>query len=118
MLHPKTMKLPYFLEELNQGAEKAFGENSPAMIDSFLCAKMPPEPKRSVNMARLLENATYDEELTHLERGIELNALVEGEVISVQIMSTAPTRNGLLCAGIGPSIACNHCKKSDNFKDD
>ena len=30
------MKLPDFLEELNQGAEKAFGENAQAMIDSLL----------------------------------------------------------------------------------
>ena len=32
-----TMKLPDFLEELNQGAEKPFGENAQAMIDSLLC---------------------------------------------------------------------------------
>ena len=33
---PNTMKLPDFLEELNQGAEKAFGEHAQAMIDSLL----------------------------------------------------------------------------------
>ena len=35
---PNTMKLPNFLEELNQGAEKAFGENPQAIIDSLLYA--------------------------------------------------------------------------------
>ena len=30
---PNTMKLPDFLEELNQGAGKAFGENAKSMID-------------------------------------------------------------------------------------
>ena len=69
---PNTMKLPDFLEELNQGAEKAFGENAQAMIDSLLYAKLPPKLKRSVNMARL-ENATYEEIVTHLERELELN---------------------------------------------
>ena len=54
---PSTMKLPDFLEELNQGAEKAFGENAKSMIDSLLYAKLPPKLKRSVNMARL-ENGT------------------------------------------------------------
>ena len=39
---PNTMKLPDFLEELNQGAEKAFGENAKSMIDSLLYAKLPP----------------------------------------------------------------------------
>ena len=50
---PFTMKLPDFLEELNQGAEKAFGENAQAMIDSLLYAKLPPKLKRSVNMLDL-----------------------------------------------------------------
>ena len=35
---PNTMRLPDFLEELNQGAEKAFGENAKSMIDSLLYA--------------------------------------------------------------------------------
>ena len=35
---PNTMKLPDFLEELNQGVEKAFGEHAQAMIDSLLYA--------------------------------------------------------------------------------
>ena len=40
------MKLPDFLEELNKGAEKAFGENAQALIDSLLYAKQPPKRKR------------------------------------------------------------------------
>ena len=71
---PNTMKVPDFLEELNQGAEKAFGENAESMIDSLLYAKLPPKLKRSVNMARL-ENGTYGEIVPHLERELELNAL-------------------------------------------
>ena len=39
---PNSMKLPDFLEELNQRAEKAFGENAQAMIDSLPYAKLPP----------------------------------------------------------------------------
>ena len=79
---PNTMKLPDFLEELNQGAEKAFGEHAQAMIDSLFYAKLPPKLKRSVNMARL-ENATYEEIVTHLERELELNGLEEGDDIHV-----------------------------------
>ena len=90
MFNPNTIKLPDFLEELNQGAEKAFGENAQAMIDSLLYAKLPPKLKRSVNMARL-ENATYEEIVTHLERELELNGLEEGDDIPVPTMSTAPT---------------------------
>ena len=87
---PNTMKLPVILEELNLGAEKAFGENAQAMIDSLLCAKLLPKLKRSVNMARL-ENASYEEIVTHLERELELNGLEGGDDIPVPTMSTAPT---------------------------
>ena len=118
---PNTMKLPDFLEGLNQGAEKAFGEHAQAMIDSLLYAKLPPKLKRSVNMARL-ENATYEEIVTHLERELELNGLEEGDDIHVPTMSTAPTATrpgtGLLSSGIDPNITCNYCKKPGHVKDD
>ena len=108
------MKLPDLLEELNQGAEKAFGEKAQAMIDSLLYAKLPPKLKRSVNMARL-ENATYEEIVTQLERELELNGLEEGDDIPVPTMSTAPTTKrpgtGLLSSGIDPNVTCNYCKK-------
>ena len=116
-----TMKLPDFLEELNQGAEKAFGENAQAMIDSLLYAKLPPKLKRSVNMARL-ENASYEEIVTHLERELELNGLEGGDDITVPTMSTAPTATrpgtGLLSSGIDPNITCNYCKKPGHVKDE
>ena len=44
---PNTTKLPDFLEELNQGAKKAFGDNNQKMIDSLLYAKLPPNLKVS-----------------------------------------------------------------------
>ena len=43
VFHPNTMKLPDFLEELNQGAEKAFGDHAQKMIDSLLYAKLLPK---------------------------------------------------------------------------
>ena len=118
---PNTMKLPDFLEELNQGAEKAFGENAQAMIDSLLYAKLPPKLKRSVNMARL-ENASYEEIVTHPERELELNGLEGGDDIHVPTMSAAPTATrpgtGLLSSGIDPNVTCNYCKKPGHVKED
>ena len=109
------MKLPDFLEELNQGAEQAFRESVQAMIDSLLYAKLPPKLKRSVNMARL-ENASYEEIVTHLERELEFNGL------AVPTMSTAPTATrpgtGLRSSGIDLNITCNYCKKPGHVKDD
>ena len=72
-------------------------------------------------MARL-ENATYEEIVTHLERELELNGLDEVDDIPVPTMSTAPTatRPGtvLLSSGIDPTITCNYCIKPGHVKDD
>ena len=45
ILNPNTMNLPDFLEELNHGAEKSFGENAKSMIDSLLYLNLPPKLK-------------------------------------------------------------------------
>ena len=109
---PNTMKLPDFLEELNQGAEKAFGENAKSMIDSLLYAKLPPKLKRSVNMARL-ENGSYEEIVAHLERELELNALEESDDLPIAAMTSShPTGSGnLLSSGIDPKTNCTYCKE-------
>ena len=84
ILDPNTMKMPDFSEELNQGAEKTFGENAKSMIESLLkYAKLPPKLKRSVNMARL-ENGTYEEIVAHLE--LDLFALEESYDLPVASM--------------------------------
>ena len=88
---PNTMKLPDFLEELNQGAEKAFGDHAQKMIDSLLYAKLPPKLKRSVNMARL-ENGSYDEIVAHLERELELNALEESDDLPMATMTSSSAK--------------------------
>ena len=114
---PTTMKLPDFLEELNQGAEKAFGENVKSMIDSLLYAKLPPKLKRSVNMARL-ENGTYEEIVAHLERELELNALEESDDLPIATMASASTsNNNLLSNGINTNkdAQCSYCKATGHF---
>ena len=71
---PERQKLPDFLEELQENAEKAFGDIAPQMIESLLYAKMPPHLKRSINQA-YLENGIYEQIVRHLEREMELNGL-------------------------------------------
>ena len=115
---PETMKLPDFLEELNQGAEKAFGENAQGMIDSLLYAKLPPKLKRSVNMARL-ENGSYDEIVAHLERELELNALEESDDLPMATMkSTTTKKKSLLSSGLTADIDCNYCKENGHMVKD
>ena len=107
---PNTMKLPDFLEELNQGAEKAFGDHAQKLIDSLLYAKLPPKLKRSVNMARL-ENGSYDEIVAHLERELELNALEETDDLPMATMTSSTTKPKTpLSTGQMSDITCNYCK--------
>ena len=72
-------------------------------------------------MARL-ENAIYEEIVTHLERELELNGLEEGDDNPVPTMSTATTATrpgtGVLSSGIDPVITCNYCKKPGHTKDE
>ena len=115
---PNTMKLPDFLEELNQGAEKAFGDHAQKMIDSLLYAKLPPKLKRSVNMARL-ENGSYDEIVAHLERELELNALEESDDLPIATMTSSSTKPKTpLSTRQMSDITCNYCKeKGHKVKD-
>ena len=64
---PNTKSLAHFLEDINECAERAFGDNAQKMIDSLLYAKLPPNLKRSRNLA-YLKNGTYDQSVAHLER--------------------------------------------------
>ena len=115
---PNTMKLPDFLEELNQGAEKAFGDHAQKMIDSLLYAKLPPKLKRSVNMASL-ENGSYDEIVAHLEREMELNALEESDDLPMATMTSSSTKPKIpLSTGQLSDITCNFCKEKGHMVKD
>ena len=115
---PNTMKLSDFLEDLNQGAEKAFGDHAQKMIDSLLYAKLPPKLKRSVNMARL-ENGSYDEIVAHLERELELNALEESDDLPMATMTSSTTKSKTpLSTGQLSDITCNYCKEKGHMVKD
>ena len=90
---PENQKLPDFLEELQESAEKAFGENAHQMIENLLYAKMPPHLKKSINQA-YLENGTYDQIVKHLEREMELNGLEADEpLVKTQMTVTKKDQN-------------------------
>ena len=69
-----NQKLIDFLDELQKLAKDAFGVAAQAIIDQFIYAKMPPHLKKSINQAHL-ENGTYEQIVTHLERELELQRL-------------------------------------------
>ena len=74
VFNPANQKLIDFLDELQKFAKDAFGVAAQPIIDQFIYAKMPPHLKKSINQAHL-ENGTYEQIVTHLERELELNSL-------------------------------------------
>ena len=74
VFNPANQKLIDFLDELQKLAQDAFGVAAQAIIDQFIYAKMPPHLQKSINQAHL-ENGTYEQIVTHLERELELNSL-------------------------------------------
>ena len=74
VFNPVNQKLIDFFDELQKLAKDAFGVAAQAIIDQFIYAKMPPHLKKSINQAHL-ENGTYEQIVTHLERELELNSL-------------------------------------------
>ena len=74
VFNPANQKLIDFLDELQKLAKCAFGVDTQAIIEQFIYAKMPPHLKKSINQAHL-ENGTYKQIVTNLERELELNSL-------------------------------------------
>ena len=74
VFNPANQKLIDFLEELQKLAKDACGVAAQAIIDQIIHAKMPPHLKKSINQANL-ENGTFEQIVTHLERELQLNSL-------------------------------------------
>ena len=109
---PNTMKLPDFLEELNQGSQTVFEDHAQKMVDSLLYAKLPPELKRSVNMARLA-NGSYDEDVAHLGRELQPNALEESDDLPMATITSYTSPNGL-----SSDITSSYYKEMDHINKD
>ena len=86
VFNPANHKLVDFLDELQKLAKDAFGIAAHAIIEQFIYAKMPPHLKKSLNQAHL-ENGTYEQIVTHLERELELNGLEASDELQINTVS-------------------------------
>ena len=86
---PNTKSMSDFIEELNESAQRAFGDNAQHLIDSLHYAKVPPHLKRSLKIA-YLENGTYDQTVAHLERELKLNGLENDRELTIPTMTAVP----------------------------
>ena len=72
---------------------------------------MPPHLKKSINQAHL-ENGTYEQIVSHLERELELNGLEAPDEMPVNpVTRQAPQQNSSK-----PRPTCHHCKKPCHYQ--
>ena len=69
---------------------------------------MPPHLKKSKNQAHL-ENATYEQIVTHLERELQLNGLEAPDELQINTVS----QNTANANADRPNPTCHHCEKQD-----
>ena len=72
VFNPANQKLIDFSDYFQKLAKDAFGVAAQAVTEQFIDAKMPPHLKNSISQAHL-ENGTYEQIVTQLERELEVN---------------------------------------------
>ena len=108
---PANQKLVNFLDELQKLAKDAFGIAAHAIIEQLIYAKMPPHLKKSINRAHL-ENGTYEQIVTHLERELELNGLEAPDELQINTVS----HNTANANADKAKPTCHYCKKPGHYK--
>ena len=111
VFNPTNQNLIDFLDELQKLAKDAFGVAAQAIIGQFIYAKMPPHLKKSINQAHL-ENGTYEQIVSHLERELELNGLEAPDEMQINTVMQQDTRQN----SEKPKPTCHHCKKPGHYR--
>ena len=106
-----NQNLIVFLDELQKLAKDAFGITTHTIIEQFINAKMLPHLKTSINQSHL-ENGTYEQMITHLEKELELNGLEAPDELQIKTVghNTANTNADRL------KLTCDHCKKPGHHR--
>ena len=110
VFNPANQESFDFLDELQKLAKDAFGVAAQVIIEQFIYAKMPPHLKKSNNQAHL-ENGTYEQIVSHLEKELELNGLEAPDEMPINTVNKqAPQQNSNKA-----KPTCHHCKKTKSI---
>ena len=80
-------------------------------LQKFIYAKMPPQLKKSKNQA-LLENGTYEQIVTHLEKELERIGLEAPDELQINTVSQQLTNVN----ADRPKPTCHHCEKPGHYR--
>ena len=111
VFNPANQKLVEFLDEPRKLAKDAFGIAAHAINEQFIYAKMPPDLMKSINQAHL-ENGTYEQIVTHLERDLELNGLEAPDELQINTVSQEITNANADTS----KPTCHHCEKPGHYR--
>ena len=111
VFNPANQKLIDFLDELQKLAKDSFGVAAQAISEQFIYAKLPPHLRKSINQAHL-ENGTYEQIVSHLERELELNGLEAPDEIQLNTVIQQDTQQN---SG-KPKPTWHHCKKPGHYR--
>ena len=92
-------------------AKDPFKVAAQAIIEQFIYAKMPPHLKKSINQAHL-ENGTYEQIVSHLERELELRGLEASDEMQINTV----TQHSLQQISEKPKPTCHQCKKPGHYQ--
>ena len=111
VFNPANQNLVDFLHQLQKLAKDAFGIAAHSIIEQVIYAKLPPHLKKSINQAHL-ENGTFEQIVTHLERELELNGLEAPDKLKINNMNQQITKT----IADRPKPTCHHCRKPGHFR--
>ena len=111
VFNPANQKVIDFLDELQKLAEDAFGDAAQEITEQFINAKMPPHLKKSIDQAHL-ENGTYEQIVSHLERELELNGLEAPDELQINAVTQQATQQN----SEKPKPTGHHCKKPGHYR--
>ena len=106
VFNPTNLKLIYFLDKLQKLAKDAFGVAAQAIIEQFIYAKRLPHLKKSINQAHL-ENGTYEQKVSHLEKESELNGLAAPDELQINTVTQQAAQQN----PEKPKPTFHHCEK-------
>ena len=111
VFNPENQKLVDFHDELQRLAKDAFGIAAHAIMEQISYAKMPPHLKKSINQA-YVENGTFGQIVTHLEKQLELNGLEAPD--ELQINTVSHNTGNVNADRTKPT--CHYCKKPGHYR--
>ena len=106
VFNPANQTLVDFLDELQKLGKDAFGIAAHSIIEQFIYAKKLPHLKKPINQAHL-ENGTYEQIVTDLEKELQLNGLEAPDELQINAVSH-PLKNPHVDR---PKPKCHRCKK-------